>query len=133
MSCKALLYTVNQGAQAVAVGGTIPLGSINRRFGCGLNLNGNGIIADRPGYYDISAAVTIQATAAGVVTVNMLRDGVLIPGATASATAAAGDFVTLPLIPADRINCDGSGHTLTLVLTAGAGTVTNVVTKSIKL
>lgn len=134
MSCKALIYTVNQGAVAVAVGGTIPLGSINRRFGCGLNLNGDGITVDANGYYDVSAAVTVQATAAGVVTVNMLRDGVLIPGATASATAAAaGDFVTLPLIPADRVKCNDSGHTLTLVLTAGAGTVTNVAFKVIKV
>lgn len=133
MSCKSAIYTVNQGAVAVAVGGIIPLGSINRRFGCGANLNGNGIVVDANGYYDVAATVTIQATAAGVVTVNMLRDGVLIPGATASATAAAGDFVTLPLIPLDRVKCSDSGHTLTLVLTAGAGTVTNVAFKVIKL
>ena len=134
MSCKAAIYVANTGAQAVEVGGTINLGAIIRRFGCGLNLNGNGITVDNVGYHDISAAVTVAATAAGPVTVSILRDGVVIPGATATGTAAAaGDFVTLPLIPLDRIKCNDSGHTLTLVLTAGAGTVTNVAFKVIKV
>lgn len=134
MSCKAAIYVANTGAQAVAEGGTINLGSIVHRFGCGLNLNGNGIVATIPGYDDVSAVVTVSATAAGAVTVSLLRDGVVIPGATATGTAAAaGDFVTLPLIPLDRIKCNDSGHTLTLVLTAGAGTITNVAMKVIKL
>ena len=135
MSCKSAIYTANTGAQAVAVGGTISLGSIIRRFGCGVNLNGNGIVIDREGYYDVAASVTVAATAAGAVTVTLLRDGVAVPGATATGTAAAaGDSVNLSIDALVRqAGCCAGGSTLTLVLTAGAGTVNNVALKVIKL
>lgn len=131
MSCKSAIYTVNSGTQAVAEGGTISLGSIIRRFGCSLNLNGNGIIVDECGYYDVDASITAAPTAAGVVTVTMLKDGVAVPGATASETAAAaGDFVNLSFPPLVRECCTGS--TLTFVLTAGAGNITNIAVKAKK-
>lgn len=134
MSCKSALYVSNTGAQAVAVGGTIALGSIIRRFGCAINLNGNGITIDQPGYYDVAASITVAATAAGPVTVTLLRDGVAVAGATATGTAAAaGDSVNLSIDALVRQACGCSGSTLTLVLTAGAGTVTNVALKVVKL
>ena len=39
MSCKSAIFTANTTAQTVAVGGTLSLGSIIRRYGCDLNLN----------------------------------------------------------------------------------------------
>lgn len=135
MSCKSAIYTANTGAQAVAVGGVIALGSIIRRFGCGVNLNGNGIVIDREGYYDVDASITVAPTAAGTVTVTLLRDGVAVPGATASnSTSVAGNPVNLDITALVRqAGCCAGGSTLTLVLTAGAGTVTNVALKVIKL
>lgn len=133
---KAAIYTVNQGAVAVAAGGIIPLGSINRRFGCkcnnALNLNGNGITINEAGYYDVDISVTATATAAGNVTVTLFKDGVAVPGATATATAAANGTVALPIAPLVRQMC-GSGSTLTLVLTGTAATINNVAFKVIKL
>lgn len=133
---KAAIYTVNQGAVAVAVGGIIPLGSINRRFGCkcnnALDLNGNGITINEAGYYDVNISVTATATAAGNVTVTLLKDGVAVPGATATATAAASGTVALPILPLVRQMC-GSGSTLTLVLTGTAATVNNVSVKIIRV
>lgn len=35
---KAAIYTANQGAQALQIGSVLSLGSIIRRFGCGVNL-----------------------------------------------------------------------------------------------
>lgn len=60
---KAGIYTVNSGAQTVAVGGVINLGSINRRFGrecCEpiMDLNGSGITLNEPGYYDIDVYIS---------------------------------------------------------------------------
>lgn len=130
------IYTVNQGAAAVAVGGIIPLGSINRRFGCkcnnALDLNGNGITINEAGYYDVDVSVTATATAAGNVTITLLKDGVAVPGATATATAAASGTVALPITPLVRQMC-GSGSTLTLVLTGTASTINNVSVKIIKV
>lgn len=126
MSCKSALYAANTGAQAVSVGGTINLGSIIRRFGKCVTLNGSGITIMEQGYYDVDVSVTAAPTAAGTVIVTLYKDGVAVPGATASATAAAaGNPVNLSLTALIRQCCPCSGSTLTLVLTGAAASVTN--------
>lgn len=130
---KAAIYTANTGAQVLQIGSTLSLGSIIRRFGCGVNLNGNGIVIDEQGYYDVDASITATAAAAGTVTVTLLRDGVAVPGAVASATAAAAGTVALPITALVRQMCCGSGSTLTLALGGTAATINNVALKVIKL
>lgn len=125
MSCKSAIYTANTGATAVAVGGVIPLGTVNRRFGCNVNLSGNGITVTEKGYYDVTASFTFTATAAGNVTVTMFRDGVAVPGATATATAAAAGTVNLSFPAIVRQQCCNSSSTLTFVLTGTAATLNN--------
>lgn len=126
MSCNSAIYTANTGAQAVAVGGTLSLGSIIRRFGCGIELSGNGITLNAPGYYDVDVAITAIPTAAGTVTVTLFQDGAAVPGAVASATTtAAADAVTLNIPALVRVMCN-SNSILTLVLTGAASSVTNV-------
>ena len=90
MSCKSALYTALQTPTAVAVDGVIPLGSLIRRYGCDISLNGNAVNLSGAGYYDVDASITVAPTAAGTVTATLVKDGVAIPGATASAAAAAG-------------------------------------------
>ena len=135
MSCKAAIYVSNTGSQTVPDSGVISLGSIIRRFGCGVNLNGNGIAIDREGYYDVSASLSIAAGAAGPVTVTLFRDGVAVPGATATVTAAAaGDIVNLSIEALVRqAGCCAGGSTLTLSIVGVGGTVNNVALKVIKL
>lgn len=134
MSCKSAIYVANTGAQVLQIGSTISLGSIIRRYGCAVNLNGNGITVDERGYYDVDATVIATAAAAGTVTVNLLRDGVAVPGAVASATAAAAGTVALPITALVRQACGCSGgSTLTLVLGGTAATINNVALKVIKL
>lgn len=124
---KSAIFTANTGAQTVAVGGTLSLGTIIRRFGRCVNLNGSGITISEDGYYDVAASITAEPTAAGTITVSLLRDGVAVPGATASATAAAaGNPVNLSIAALVRQCCGCAGTTLTLVLTGAASTVTNV-------
>lgn len=126
MSCKSAIYTANTATQAVAIGGTLALGSIIRRFGCSVNLNGNGITLGEAGYYEVDASITAIPTAAGTVTVTLFQDGVAVPGAVASATTtAAADAVTLNIPAIVRVLCN-SNSILTLVLTGAASSVTNV-------
>lgn len=138
MSCKAAIYTVNSGAQAVAVGGTINLGSIVRRFGrecCDptINLNGSSITLNESGYYDIDVAATALPTAAGPVTITVFQDGVAVPGSTNTTTAAAaGNPVNVVSLPLVRVRC-GSASSISVVLTNGAGTVANISVKVIKI
>lgn len=134
---KAAIYTVNSGAQTVAVGGTINLGTIIRRFGrecCDpiMDLNGSGITINEPGYYDVDVAVTALPTAAGPVTITVFQDGVAVPGSTNTAQATAGNPVNVVSLPMIRVRC-GSASNISVVMTNGAGTVANISVKVIKI
>lgn len=133
---KAALYTANDSAQNVAVNGAINLGTIIRRFGQGVTLVGDGIQLTCPGYYDIDVSITLAPTAAGNVTVTMFKDGVAVPGATASETAAAAnDIINLSISSLVRENCaccEGISN-LRFILTGTAASVTNIATVTEKL
>ena len=126
MSCKSALYAAMQTPTAVAVDGVIPLGSLIRRYGCDVALNGNAVNITGAGYYDVDASVTVSPSAAGTVTVTLYKDGVAVPGATASETAAANGTVDLNIPALVRHVCCAAGSALTLVLTGVAATVDNV-------
>lgn len=138
MSCKAGIYTANTSVQALAVGATINPGTIIRRYGnqCGnpiVNLSNNGIILNEKGYYNVIANVTDAPTDPGAVTVTLYQDGQPITGAVQTNTAAAASDATGVAVPAmvRVMNCAGS--TITAVLTAGAGNVTNFTFDVVKL
>lgn len=134
MSCKSLIYTAMQTPTAVAVDGIIPLGTIVRRYGCNCNLNGNGIAINGQGYYDVDVSVEAVPDAAGTVTVQLLKDGVAVPGATAAATVAAvANTVTLAFPATVRLGCCSTGSVLTLLLTGAASTVNNVAARVEKI
>ena len=134
MSCKSLIYVAMQTPTAVAVNGIIPLGTIVRRYGCNCNLNGNGIAINGQGYYDVDVSVEAVPDAAGTVTVQLLKDGVAVPGATASATVAAvANTVTLAFPATVRLGCCSTGSVLTLLLTGAASTVNNVAARVEKI
>lgn len=131
MSCKSVLYAAMQTPTAVAVGGVIPLGSLIRRYGCDVSLNGNAVNItggnQSAGYYDVDASLTVAPAAAGTVTVTLFKDGVAVPGATASATAAAADdALDINITALVRQVCCAAGSALTLVLTGAAASVDNV-------
>ena len=124
---RSLIQVSNPSSQTVSVGSIINLGSVLRRYGCNCRLNGNTIEVEGAGYYTITGTFTAAPTAAGDVTVAILENGVQVAGATATVTAGAGDTVTIPIVTTIRQGCccDGASS-LTCVLTAGAGDVTNV-------
>lgn len=121
MSCKSAIFTVNSSGQTLAENGQVPFGSAVRRYGCNCMLDGGSISLLGSGYYDASVSLTVEPTAEGTITAQLYKDGVAIPGAIATATAAAaGDAVTLPISCLVRncgCNCNG---TLSLMVTAEA-------------
>ena len=126
MSCASAIYTVNNTLPALTPAGVIPLGTTIRRFGCNLQLSGTGITMEGSGYYKVSANFTVAPTVAGGVTITLLKDGVVVPGATASATTgAAAENVTLPINALIRLQCCDSTSTLTFVLSGEASTLGN--------
>lgn len=126
---RSALYTANTSNQLVDVNNTINLGSIIRRYGCNLDLSGSAIRVAGEGYYDFTVNVTAAPVAEGEVTISLFKNNVAIPGAIASATAAAaGDLVNLSISCLIRENCaicDGPSN-ITLVLSGGQSNVTNV-------
>lgn len=132
MSCKSAILTVNKNVN-VPVSGTIPLGSVLRRFGQNLQLEGNGIVVQGQGYYQLDVSITATAVAAGPLTVTVLKDGVELPGATATETAAANGTVNLCIPYIVREQCCDSSSALTFALTGGAALVNSIAVVAVKL
>lgn len=120
---NATIYTANTTSAALGADSIIPLGAIIRRFGCGLDLNGNGINLLGKGYYAVDASISYTPTAAGLLTVTLLSDGVPVPGAVATVTGAAGSTANLHIVGMVKRCCEGAG-TLTLTVNQ-AGTLDN--------
>lgn len=136
MTCKSAIYTVNDTNTAVTVTNNtptqVPFGSVVRRFGKFLGLNGGSILCYDSGYFDIDITITASPVAATPLTAQLYQDGVAIQGAFATADPPeAGSPVTLPISTLIR-NCGcGCSSAITVKLDSDC-TVNNlacVVTK----
>lgn len=108
MSCNSAIHTVNNTNQVVTTTAgnfvNVPLGSVVRRFGRNLGLDGNSIVCCGMGYYDCEASISLTPTAAGPITAQLFQDGVAVPGALATATGTAATTIALPITALVR-NC----------------------------
>ena len=125
---KSLIQTAYTNSQALAVNDTIPLGSVIRRYGCNLTLNGNSVLAKGEGYFTITGAVTLAPEAIGDVSIAAFMNGVQIPGAVSTGSVSTADnSVTLPIVTTIRKGCCCTDDSvITLGLLEGASTVSNV-------
>jgi hypothetical protein len=133
---RSAIYVVNPSTQDVVEDGIINLGTVVRRYGCNLQQVGNGIRVAGAGYYSLDASISLTPAAASTVSVTAYKDGVAIPGSTASATVDAADTtVSLSLVGVIRENCPCCDDisTVTFVLSGGDATVTNIGVKIEKL
>lgn len=134
---RSAIYTTNSSVQEVPLNGIINPGTVIRRFGCNLYLSGNGIREIGEGYYEYNITVTAASTAAGEVTITAYKDGVAIPGATASETvAAADDLANLSLdfiLREPCACCEDGGSSITFVLTGTASNVNNIAIAANKI
>lgn len=131
---RSLIQTANPSTQTIAVNSIIPLGSVQRRFGCNLRMSGNAIEVSGEGYYTIDADVSVAPAAAGPVTVALYNNGVQIPGAIAYGSVTTADNPTTLCINCTIRQgcCCDSADNLTCVLVAGAGTVNNISVRVVK-
>lgn len=130
----AYLDTYNTASQALAVGDVVALGMNDVQLAgcCGgiRHAAGTGLITiSAPGVYQVNAAVTVAATAAGTIGIQLYNGADTVPAAAATATAAEGGIVTLPITKIIRVRptcvAVSNAVTLSIQLTGGAGTVTN--------
>lgn len=125
MSCKSAIYTANTSVNTITLttaqsSASLPLGTVIRRFGRNIQLSGNGILIEGEGYYDVNSSITITPTTAGNYTITLFKDGVAVPGATQTVTAAAASAVAFNIPAIIRLQCCDSSATLSLVITTTA-------------
>ena len=129
---KSLIQTTNQTSQSVEENGIVSLGSVLRRYGCNCRLSGNAIEIVGQGYYTVDVDVTVVPTAAGAVTVALFNDNVQVPSAIAYGTGEADSPISFAISTTIRQMCCDSTDSLTVVLTDGAGQVSNVSVRVVK-
>lgn len=129
MSCNSAIYTANTTNQAVTAPedqfAQVPFGSVVRRFGKALALDGGNIVLFGSGYFDCELSITFSPTAAGPVTAQLYQDGTPIPGALATAQATAGNPVTLPITALAR-NCGCACNSTLSIGVNATGTLNNL-------
>lgn len=134
---KSAIYVANPNTQEVAADGLINLGSVYRRFGCNVHLaTANSIRLDGAGYYDVDASFTIAPSAIGNVTVTLYKNGVAIPGATATEAATVANVpvnLSINCLIREFCSCAGDTSDITFVLTGEDSTVQNVAIVTEKL
>ena len=131
---RSMIYTANTATQTVPVGGTVALGQEVRKSGCGLVSGGSSIVAKTNMPVLVTVSVTAAPSAAGAVTVALYRDGVAIPGATATQTVAANGTASLAfsaIVRGQRCAC-ADASTLTVVLLGTASDVSNVAVTAVE-
>lgn len=124
---KSAIFTALTTSTAVTVGSIIPLGTIQRRFGCNLDLATNNTIETcGKGYYKVTAVATMSAPSTDPITVSLQQDGVTVPGASATITVAGTSSETVLAITAIIRNKCECQSDLSFVLTGAAATVDNM-------
>ena len=124
-----VLYVANTTTQVVTADSVINPGVIIRRTAQSqANLNGTGITLTGSGYFVVDVNVTFTAPVAGDITVQLYKDGVAVPGATAteSIATAATEVKSMSFSVEVRNTCCDNYSTLTLVNSSISAIYTNV-------
>lgn len=124
MSCNSAIYTVNSTQPTLAANSQIPFGSVIRRFGSAVQLDGGSMLLCGSGYYDCDVNVTVEPAAIGAITAQLYLDGEAVPGAFATGyAAAAGNPVALSIPALVRICGCGCNKNLSVRIDAAADLV----------
>lgn len=129
---KSLIYTALQTTVTPAIGNTVPVGSIIRRKGCGIRADSNVINLTDPGYYDVEVQATVAASAAGNVVLQLMANGVAVPGAIATVNIATADtqIETIGITGVVRVNCCND---VTLSVSVGGTAIPTISNMAVKV
>lgn len=137
-----LLGAKNTASQTVLTNGIVNLGAVYRKYckkNCGVTtfaFDGNSIALNQKGIYHLTLTANVSGTAAGDVTLQLVENGFLIPGAlaTESITTATTELRNLTLdyyFLVDNtciLGCETTlAKTITVVNTGIGATISNLV------
>ena len=125
---NSLIYMINNGASSVLANGIIPLTTIARRRCKCIQNDSNSIILNAVGYYKVNATITLTAPEAGVVSVELQKNGTVIPGMVGSTTITTADTEVRQVVINGivRVGCCEGAVSLTLANTGVSITTSNV-------
>ena len=128
MCNNSLIYMNTVTNASVDANGVIPLTNIARKRGYAIANGTNSVVLNAPGYYKITGTITFTAPAPGVVSIEAQKNGVAIPGITASTsiTTATTEERSLAISGVVRMFCNEGVATISLVNTGVAITISNV-------
>lgn len=127
---KSALTAVNTTTQTVVADGLLTYDTNTVLSGCSIThtAGSNTVKLGKRGLYLVSVNVDLSPTAAGDIAIQLLNNGVVVLGALATVTGAAGDTYSLAFTTLVRVlpSCCAIDNTSNLqVQVTAAGTVTN--------
>ena len=128
MVFDSLIMMITPTASSVVSGGVLPLSTIARRTGRVVSSSNDSILLNLPGYYKVTATATFTAPEAGDVEISLQKNGVSVPGITASTTVSTADTVvsSIALSGIVRVFPVDSIATLTLINSGVAIETSNI-------
>lgn len=133
MSCGSAIYAGSNSASTitlteVAPTSTLPMGTTNRRFGCNLRQDGDGIIAEGMGYYKVAFNASVTPVTAGDYTVTLYANGVAVPNASQTVTAVAAATIAFNVPSVIRLQNCGDTAAITAVISTTAALPATIAT-----
>ncbi len=123
-----LIYMTNTSNASVLADGIIPLTTIQRKYGCAIVDGTNSVILRAPGYYKVTATVTLTVPTAGDAAIKLQKNNADIPGmeSTETITTATTEVRSLTISGIVRVYCNEGFVTLTLINSGVESTISNV-------
>lgn len=121
---KSGVYVASQTPTAVTAGNIIPIGTVQRSYGCDVKLNGNTIVVcGKEKAFKVQAVLTLSAASTDPITVTLQQDGVAVEGATSTITVAGTSDQTVLSVQGVVKNFCDCASTLSFVLTGADATI----------
>lgn len=139
MTCnqKSALTTVVTAAQTVAANGFVNFPTNNLLTGVAIgHTAGNTTVNLLRGLYLVTLNADVTPTAAGDIGLQLIRNGVAVPGAEATVTGAAGDTYNVSFATLIRVLpscCVINNNSMLQVQATAAGTITNASLSVVKM
>ena len=122
-----LTFMTTTTEQSVLANGIIPLTTIQHKYQSITFPVNNGVLLRKSGYYSVTGTFIVTAPAAGDVTITLQKNGVNVPGITATETVTTADteFRTLVFNGIVKVGCCEAPVTLGIVNEGVAITLQN--------